>query len=224
MTETTANIWWFYYDINGPFAEAIAKHPNLLTNYVIQSTFFFPFAIMLAAFIVLLIIRKVKDWYLRATIGLLVSALVLRILITAIMYFDYKNMLKDADSLVYFEMKVSLFEYTLPVYLFQTVLLALLFSAHTTYKAMSELLLPHAQDEETAKSGEDDAFMNYQRQKSHTLKHRYFVYLQVFVILSLAVFITFSLFTDDEGYSAANKMPLWHKFCIGFPIVALYCV
>ena len=41
---------------------------------------------MLIAFIVIFFLRKVQDWYVRATIGLLVGALVLRLAIIIVMF------------------------------------------------------------------------------------------------------------------------------------------
>ena len=184
---------------------------------------------MLAAFTILLIIRKIKDWYLRATIGLLLGALGLRILIISTMFFRFDEMIESAESLVFFDMKASVFEYTIPVYLFQTVLLALLFSTYTTYKAMYVLVFPHEQELEMEENNDDDNFVNNEqasevRLKKHWLKKRHFLVLQILLILGLIVYSTASMFADDDGYSKSHKMGFALKFAIAFPVVALYCV
>ena len=103
---------------------------------------FFPFCIAFLSLTIILCIRKLNDFYLRSCIGFVCIAMFLRLAQILIFYVLWDNKQMYDDSAQTLEMKMSVFEYTVPVYIFQTVMLAMLFSAHTMYTTAEGQLFP----------------------------------------------------------------------------------
>ena len=103
---------------------------------------FFPFCLVFLSLTIILCIRKLNDFYLRSCIGLVCIAMFLRLAQILIFYVLWDNKQMYDDSVQTLEMKMSVFEYTVPVYIFQTVMLAILFSAHTMLTTTEEKLFP----------------------------------------------------------------------------------
>jgi len=79
---------------------------------------FFPFLLVFLGFCVVFCLRKVNDVFMLSTIWLLMISMALRMVINVILFILWYDMEKNFDSVRILEMKMSVFEFTLPVYFF----------------------------------------------------------------------------------------------------------
>mmetsp|Transcript_20893 Transcript_20893/g.25659 ORF Transcript_20893/g.25659 Transcript_20893/m.25659 type:complete len:82 (+) Transcript_20893:224-469(+) len=79
---------------------------------------FFPFLLVFLGFCVVFCLRKVNDVFMLSTIWLLMISMALRMVINVILFILWYDMEKNFDSVDILEMKMSVFEFTLPVYFF----------------------------------------------------------------------------------------------------------
>ena len=75
QTIYTADFLWFHYE--GPVD--FSDYMSLFHNHVLQIVAFFPFCVVFVAFLVILCLRKLNDFYLKSSIGLICIAMLLRL-------------------------------------------------------------------------------------------------------------------------------------------------
>ena len=130
------DVWWLDY------SSRLRENPELLENYMIQIVAFLPFTVILVAFLVLFCLRKVEDYFLVRSLWFFIGAIGLRIGMCFMMWILFRNTVKEGASFQLLQLKVSYLVFTLPVYLYLMVIVALLFSAHNFDVSLRALLFP----------------------------------------------------------------------------------
>ena len=209
------NWLWFHYE--GPIN--VNEYSNLVNNYLLQLMAFIPFCAVFVTFVVILFMRKLNDFYLQSSLGFICVAMLTRIVQIIIFYLLWDDYNDNKDSIKVLEMKMSIFEYTLPVYFFQTVILAALFSAHTMYTTTQDILFPSRSLVLSATEGYDNA----DEQRRPMRRKKKFWILQTFIFVVLGIYVLISLQIHDNGDKKLT-WPVWQKLIVVLCLLALYVV
>lgn len=112
-------------------------------DFAISISSAIPFGGLFIALIIVVSRRKIEDFYLRWSLWVLFAAMGMRIAMSSILIYiyAYTNLEgKSAENLA--SMKFEVCNFTLPYYFFLMVMVSLLFSAHTFYIKLRDLLYP----------------------------------------------------------------------------------
>ena len=120
----------------------IQANPDLVRNYMIGAYAFVPFSIVFIVFLIVLCLRKIKDYYLKHSIVFYIIAMGMRVLLCVMLVtiLLMSNEREANQTLV--ELKMSFVQFQLPYYLFILVGTAVLFSMHTFYTNLRRFLFP----------------------------------------------------------------------------------
>ena len=164
---------------------------------------------LLVAFSILLCFRKVEDYYLKQTFGYLIAAMVMRLVICMIMVIIFNRIAENSESYQLLELQVSLWEYSIPVYFFLMVTIALLFSAHTFWRSLHEILVPRHLQKNANDDERDNAFQDVTDFTKLTNTWNKFWLLQSLIILVLAIYIVIVMTSHLDGVDSEINRSDW---------------
>ena len=161
-------------------------------DFVISISSAIPFSGIFIALIIVVCRRKIEDFYLRWSLWVLFAAMGLRIVMSSILIYIYAHTNlehESAENLA--NAKFEVCNFTLPYYFFLMVMVSLLFSAHTFYIKLRDLLYPQLLNVESR--------MKYLQPS----KVRYFV-LQGIISTILLIFVL--IISLKEGAEDADQL------------------
>ena len=106
---------------------------DLEFNVIISLFGAIPFSLLLCALVVVISTRKIEDFFLRWSMGVLVAAVGLRVAMSFIAIFLYKKAEEETLNYKLLMLKIQVFEFSLPYYAFLMVFISLNESTFTFY-------------------------------------------------------------------------------------------
>ena len=101
-----------------------------------------PFFVLLLVMLFTICKRKIEDYYLRWSIGVLIAAMALRIVFSFIALLLMTYMSINNQDWRSFMLKFQVFDFSIPYFAYQIVFISLLFSVYTFYRNLRNTLYP----------------------------------------------------------------------------------
>ena len=101
-----------------------------------------PFFLLLLVMLFTICKRKIEDYYLRWSIGVLIAAMALRIAFSFIAFILMTYMSINNMDWRNFMLKFQVFDFSIPYFAYQIVFISLLFSVYTFYRNLRNTLYP----------------------------------------------------------------------------------